>query len=161
MKKIICIFFILLLVAASLSAYEKTELQVTTGWDIRLEIGAQFYFTDSFSLRTGIGSTLFSLEGDFALLYDLTGVWDFMPDTEGFGIELFAGLMDGYTVFTPSFPETMLSTGAGLGVYYEFSEKHRLGLKGGGGIPFMISTDKTGYDLDFIPDLTLTYGFRL
>ena len=163
MKKYFLILFILLLVSTSLFAYEKTELQVTTGWDLRLEVGGQFYFTDNFALRSGIGSSLFTFEDEdaFLILYDFMGVWDFMPDSEGFGIELFAGLIDAYTVFLPAAPETLLSLGGAAGIYYEFNEKHRLSLKGGGGIPFMISPELTGFDPDFFPDLTLSYGFRL
>ena len=70
-------------------------------------------------------------------------------------------LMDAYTVFLPTPPETLLSLGGAVGGYYRFSDRHRLSLKAGGGIPFIISPDLTGFDRDFFPDLTLSYSFCL
>ncbi len=123
-------------------------------------MGLQYSLNNSIAIRTGIGSNIFSFEGDLVLLYDLMGVWNITPNANRFGAELLFGLIDGFTVFTEPGPETMLSSGLAAGFYYKINPNHRISLKGGGGIPLIISPDKTGFDLDFIPNLTLTYGFR-
>ena len=160
MKKV---FFLLLCVCifSTASVYaEAGDMAISFGVSyplLDLEAGFSYALTDDLSLRADIGASLFSLEGDFTLTWDLFLAWKLTQNPVVFG--LYAGIPSAMMVFTDP-TSFMVSFGGGAYCQYPFSDSFSLGARLGAGYPLFIISgeieDKTtNFPLGIWPDLCL------
>ena len=102
-------------------------------WDAGMRLGAEYSVTPEFALKADAGSSLFSLEGSFALTYDVFAVRKILGSQNGFQLNLMAGLPYNMIVFGAH--SAMFSFGASLDSGYQWTNGIGLFLRTGAGYP--------------------------
>jgi hypothetical protein len=147
---------VLALVAAEAAAAPSISLGLNVGWDLDFRVSAEMPIAPNYAVRAEIGSTLFSLEGAFALTYGLTGIRYFDTPIGALRLGIAFGVPDGMVVFTERGAGT-LSLGGAVLASYGFGKGVSANLRAGVGYPFIYegksgSWGKTAFG-GFWPDL--------
>ncbi len=116
----------------------KICMQLT--WDAGVRFGAEYEISPCFALKSDIGTTLFSFEGNLVITYDIFGVWELLKKNSPFQINLLFGLP--YNMYVFGVNSEMYSFGCSLEFGYRFNKKYALYFRGGGGYPVYYNSGK-------------------
>ena len=128
-------------------------------WELGLRVGVEYFFLPELAVKADIGTSVFSLEGDFALMYDLLLAYYPFQWQSPWTLGVAAGLTSGMSVFSEP-PASMHALGLTLLPGYRFSDQFQLRLRCGLGYPLFIEEDRKEWgDVDSFlncwPDLGL------
>jgi hypothetical protein len=141
LKAIIRSLIIFVMLISYSEAFSQTvpelSLDATIGWTLDLRLGAEVSVTDNISLRAEIGTSPFSLEGNFVLTYALSGIWYFTQFDNGLDLGILVGMPDGMIVFTEN-TSYMFSFGAAFLTKWEIGSGLYFNAHLGAGLPYTI-----------------------
>ena len=159
-------FAVVLFVLSSASLFSETDnpwkFCGDLTWDAGMRLGAEYSLTPKFALKADAGSTLFSLEGNFALTCDVFAVRKIFGSQNGFQLGLMAGLPYNMIVFGSR--SAMFSFGASLDSGYQWANGFGLYLRAGTGYPLFDDAGawSFGNGKYFLwPDLALEMKLRM
>ena len=102
-----------------------------------IRFGAEYEILPGISLKADAGSTIFSLEGAFALTYDLFAVYRLTDKKQPFQADILVGLP--YNMWVPAAGAAMFAPGVSADVGWQFNETVALYLRAGGGYPIFFT----------------------
>ena len=167
MNRRLALVILLVVCAAAVFAQPAAPLRVTVSltWDLGLRVGVDYRAWDHVGFSADIGSTLFILEGAFALTGDAFVVLYALPPESRVQVSACLGLVDGRYVFT-SPGAAMFAFGGSVQGSYGFTERLDAFIRLGGGVPFFLEDGEFGrrdvsFPLGLWPDLTAGVKFSL
>lgn len=160
----VLIFFLFFLSTVSLFSETNNPWKLCTEitWDAGMRFGAEYSLTPRMTLKADAGSTLFSLEDNFTLTFDLFAVRKLLNRQNGFQVDLMAGLPYNMVVF--GVDSAMFSCGVSLDTGYQWKNGIGLYVRTGGGYPIFedegVWSFGNGTNI-FWPDLAIELKFRM
>lgn len=151
----------------TLASVNAQQLEITAGisWDLAIKGGITYMFNPNMGIKTDIGYSPFSGEGNLALTYDLLFVVKQQIPNSNFNVGAYMGIPAAYIVFTE--PVALMNAiGVSLFGSYPITEDIDISLRLGTGYPIFLkdnqwSTGDTRFFLGLWPDLALEVGFNL
>lgn len=135
------------------------RLSVTINWYLGIQVGVEYRPWPHVGFVADIGSTLFSLEGEFVLTYDSFLVLYAFDPSSRFQLNACVGVLNAMTVFTEPIAGE-LPIGAAVHVGYAATDWMELFFRIGEAVPFY--WDPTTFELDEVrfplglwPDLSM------
>ncbi len=166
-KTITISVLILTLIALPIATVSAQQLKITAGisWDLAIKGGITYMFTPNFGIKTDIGYSPFSGEGNLALTYDLLFVMKQKIPNSNFDAGTYVGIPTGLIVFTNPIA---LMNAVGISIFgsYSITDTMDISLRLGAGYPIFLkenqwSAGDTRFLLGLWPDLALELGFNL
>ncbi len=166
-RRVFTLVLFLILTTMPIATIGAQQLQITAGisWDLALRGGITYMFSPNLGIKTDIGYSPFSGEGNLALTYDLLFIVKQQIPGSDFSFGAYIGLPTGYFVFTEPI-SLMNALGASVFGSYSITEQVNLSLRLGSGYPIFFkdnqwSSGETRFFLGLWPDLVLELGFSL
>ena len=158
---VILVTLILLLVIGSTTSAQQSPLRlsVTVNWYLGLQVGVEYRPWPHVGFSADVGTSVFSLEGDFVLTYNGLLMLYAFPPTDSFQLNACIGVLNAMTVFTDPVAGE-LPIGAAIQVGYAATDWLELFFRVGEAVPFYwepgrFERDEVRFPLGLWPDLSM------
>ena len=160
------LLLLLMIVASPASAQQSPlRLSVTVNWYLGIQVGVEYRPWSHVGFSVDVGTSVFSLGGDFVLTYNALLMLYGFPPTEPFQLNACLGVLNAMTVFTEPLAGE-LPIGAAIQVGYAATDLMELFVRVGEAVPFYwepgrFERDDVRFPLGLWPDLSMGGRFSL